>query len=133
MAWYNKDSEARYIGFSDGIYDKDYDEDKYNAVVADYYRLSGQKSASVPDDKDALELSARLAAISSAIARMTTTMRSGSGVYGALQYLKSNFGRIRSTNKVVLFANKWDTRNKEITKQNQTLYTNLQFGFIVLL
>ena len=132
LTWYNKDSDAKYIGFSDGQYNIAYDEDNYESFVANYYRLSAQKSDTVPDDIDALELSARMESARSAIARIQTIMESGSGVYGALKYLQSNFERISSSNSIVDFAKDWVAKNKNLVstieeawKVNESYYKNV--------
>jgi hypothetical protein len=59
--WYNKDENNQYLGFSDGLYDPDYDEIEYIKESSMDYRLLGQKGQEgVPTDKDSLELAADL-------------------------------------------------------------------------
>jgi hypothetical protein len=40
--WYNKDSDNKYIGFSDGIYDENYKEIDYRKKVENNNELIGQ-------------------------------------------------------------------------------------------
>jgi hypothetical protein len=58
LLWYNKDDNGKYLGFSDGIYDKDYDEIKYLQDSERDYRLLAQQGKDVPLDEAGLDLSA---------------------------------------------------------------------------
>ena len=61
LLWYNKNEHDQYVGFSDGIVDKDYDELQYLAESAQHNRLISQKTKeNIPDDYAGLELSARM-------------------------------------------------------------------------
>ena len=42
MLWYNKDDNGKYLGFSDGIYDKEYDEIEYLGLSERDSRLLSQ-------------------------------------------------------------------------------------------
>jgi hypothetical protein len=57
--WYNKDENNQYLGFSDGLYDPDYDEIEYIKQSSADYRLLGQKGQEgIPTDKESLTLAA---------------------------------------------------------------------------
>ena len=58
ISWYNKDDNHQYIGFSDGIYDPDYDELDYMSRFNTDARLTAQRRESVPTDAAGLELAA---------------------------------------------------------------------------
>lgn len=60
LIWYNKDEDNTYIGFSDGIYDPTYDEIDYLDKSKVDSRLMSQMGKDIPDDKNALEISADL-------------------------------------------------------------------------
>lgn len=60
LIWYNKDEDNTYIGFSDGIYDPTYDEIDYLDESKVDSRLMSQMGKDIPDDKNALEISADL-------------------------------------------------------------------------
>ncbi len=59
ILWYNKDENNRYLGFSDGIYDPNYDEITYIKLANESNRLAVQAAkGTVPDDVNALTLAA---------------------------------------------------------------------------
>ena len=60
LLWHNKDENGKYIGFSDGYFDKDYDEIEYLELTAADTRLIAQKSPDIPNDKNSLMLMADL-------------------------------------------------------------------------
>ena len=60
LLWYNKDEDNTYIGFSDGIYDPDYDEIQYLIDTEEDSRLVSQLGKDVPTDKAGLTISADL-------------------------------------------------------------------------
>lgn len=60
LLWYNKDSNGKYIGFSDGYYDPDYDEQEYLDKNAVDSRLVAHLGKDVPTDERGLRLSADL-------------------------------------------------------------------------
>lgn len=60
LLWYNKDEDNTYIGFSDGLYDPDYDELEYLDISEVDSRLTAQLGKDVPTDEAGLEVSADL-------------------------------------------------------------------------
>lgn len=61
LLWYNKNDLNEYVGFSDGIYDKNYDEIKYLDEAAEDTRLTAHIGRdNVPTDKQSLELAANI-------------------------------------------------------------------------
>ena len=61
LLWYNKDDHNQYIGFSDGIYDDDYDELTYLELARMDTRLLAQKGREgIPTDKQSLTLAANI-------------------------------------------------------------------------
>jgi hypothetical protein len=60
LLWYNKDENGKYIGFSDGIADEDYDEIKYIKESSADARLLAQKGRDCPYDEAGLTLAANL-------------------------------------------------------------------------
>lgn len=61
LLWLNKDDNNQYIGFSDGIYDYDYDELDYLTKSTTDARLMAQKGReNIPMDKTSLELAANI-------------------------------------------------------------------------
>ena len=58
LLWYNKTEDNEYIGFSDGIYDANYDEDEYNEEIALNNRLLARRTTIYPADKLSLTLAA---------------------------------------------------------------------------
>jgi hypothetical protein len=61
LLWYNKNKDNQYIGFSDGIYDFDYDELEYIKLSTIDNRLSAQIGREgVNDDKNSLTLAANI-------------------------------------------------------------------------
>lgn len=59
LVWYNKDENDRYIGFSDGVHDTDYDEMKYlSASYADARLVAQANKNTVADDKASLKIAA---------------------------------------------------------------------------
>jgi hypothetical protein len=61
LLWYNKDEHNQYIGFSDGIYDADYDELEYLELARMDTRLLAQKGREgIPTDKQSLTLAANI-------------------------------------------------------------------------
>ena len=61
LLWYNKDENNQYIGFSDGIYDADYDELDYLEKSRMDTRLLAQKGREgIPTDKQSLTLAANI-------------------------------------------------------------------------
>lgn len=61
LLWYNKDENNQYVGFSDGIYDADYDELDYLEKSRMDTRLLAQKGREgVPTDKQSLTLAANI-------------------------------------------------------------------------
>ena len=84
ILWLNKDDNNRYIGFSDGVYDKDYDELDYLERAKEDTRLLDQKGKEgVPQDKTSLNLAANIEEAEIAILKavdlitkdLTTTLR----------------------------------------------------------
>lgn len=60
LLWYNKDKDNTYIGFSDGLYDPEYDELEYLDISEVDSRLTSQLGKDVPTDEAGLEVSADL-------------------------------------------------------------------------
>ena len=61
LLWYNKDENNKYIGFSDGVYQSDYDELVYLNEAKLDSRLTAQKGKEfIPEDKISLNLAANL-------------------------------------------------------------------------
>jgi hypothetical protein len=58
LIWYNKTEDNEYVGFSDGIYDPDYDEAEYLSKTAQDTRLLNQIEEGYPKDKDGLTVKA---------------------------------------------------------------------------
>ena len=65
LIWYNKDSDHRYVGFSDGVVDASYDEMDYDKDMSNHNRLIAQASqGNIPNDYAGFELGARMSEIS---------------------------------------------------------------------
>jgi hypothetical protein len=60
ILWYNKDEDGKYIGFSDGVYDPEYDENTYLDKIAVDENLAQQQGKDVPNDAPGLTLAADL-------------------------------------------------------------------------
>ena len=61
LLWYNKNDLNEYIGFSDGIYDPNYDEIEYLDLAREDTRLTAHIGREgVPTDKESLELAANI-------------------------------------------------------------------------
>lgn len=60
LLWYNKDEDGKYVGFSDGIYDENYDEIEYIKNSSADARLLAQKGRNCPYDFAGLTLAANL-------------------------------------------------------------------------
>ena len=61
LLWYNKNDLNEYIGFSDGIYDPNYDEIEYLDLTREDTRLTAHIGREgVPTDKESLELAANI-------------------------------------------------------------------------
>jgi hypothetical protein len=61
VLWYNKNDLNEYVGFSDGIYDPDYDEIEYLELAQENTRLTARVGREgVPTDKESLELAANI-------------------------------------------------------------------------
>jgi hypothetical protein len=58
LLWYNKSENNEYIGFSDGIWDDEYNEETYLARIQSNERLLQARSANYLEDKITLTLSA---------------------------------------------------------------------------
>jgi hypothetical protein len=58
LLWYNRSEDNKYIGFSDGKYDSNYDEDDYLARATLNTRLLAAKTELYPDDEVCLSLAA---------------------------------------------------------------------------
>lgn len=58
LLWYNKNEDGQYLGFSDGIVDRDYDEIAYLQLSEKDSRLLAQQGKDVPLDESGLDLSA---------------------------------------------------------------------------
>lgn len=58
LLWYNKSDDNKYIGFSDGLYDPDYDEDYYIDISSHDTRLTSEIGKAIPEDEEGLRLSA---------------------------------------------------------------------------
>ena len=61
ILWYNKNDLNEYVGFSDGLYDPDYDEIAYLDLAREDTRLTAHIGREgVPTDKESLELAANI-------------------------------------------------------------------------
>ena len=61
VLWYNKNDLNEYVGFSDGIYDPNYDEIEYLELAQEDTRLTARIGREgVPTDKESLELAANI-------------------------------------------------------------------------
>ena len=72
LLWLNKDENNKYVGFSDGVYDYDYDELDYLARSKVDSRLLNQKGREgIPQDKISLTLAANIEEASASILKAT--------------------------------------------------------------
>lgn len=61
ILWYNKDEDGKYLGYSDGIYDENYNEKEYLEKTKAENRLIAQKGIiNIPEDYDSLRLAANI-------------------------------------------------------------------------
>ena len=68
LVWYNKNEFDKYLGFSDGYYDSDYDEIKYLEIAKTDSRLIDQsQKENIPSDKCGLWLAADIAELDTLI------------------------------------------------------------------
>ena len=75
ILWINKDDENRYVGFSDGVYDPDYDELEYLEISKENTRLTKYKNVeNIPFDKQSLMLAANIDEAASAITNATNVV-----------------------------------------------------------
>jgi hypothetical protein len=73
LVWYNKDENNKYVGFSDGLYDLNYDEIEYLEKRAVDGRLLAQKGKeNVATDKMSLNLAATVEEAKAEIDAMAT-------------------------------------------------------------
>jgi hypothetical protein len=68
LVWYNKNEFDKYLGFSDGYYDAEYDEIKYLQIAKTDSRLIDQtQQKNIPSDKCGLWLAADIAELDTLI------------------------------------------------------------------
>lgn len=75
IAWYNKNSSNEYLGFSDGKYDKNYDEIEYLKESAKISRLTSRRSENVPDDYPGLSLAADIEELNNKLGNVGKVMQ----------------------------------------------------------
>lgn len=111
LAWYNKDDNNQYIGFTDGIFDLEYDEDEYLKIADKANRLEAQRSDDVPSDETGLQLAADMAEIKERLNNTSTLI--GTNLYNILNnYYSRIYDKLKEIEYDETFANKI----KEITK-----------------
>ena len=111
LAWYNKDDNNQYIGFTDGIFDLDYDEDEYLKIADKANRLEAQRSDDVPSDETGLQLAADMAEIKERLNNTSTLI--GTNLYNILN---NYYNRIYDKLKEIEYDETFDSKIKEITK-----------------
>lgn len=95
LAWYNKNEFNKYLGFSDGIYDPNYDEKTYLTEAAINNRMVAQKDKeNIPQDKYGLTLAADLEELSIYIPQIVTTITQD--LYGVLRELSKDIDPLNS-------------------------------------
>jgi succinate dehydrogenase flavin-adding protein (antitoxin of CptAB toxin-antitoxin module) len=74
LLWYNKNDAGQYLGFSDGLYDKNYDEIAYLELSERDSRLLAQQGKDVPLDENGLDLSADIVDAEKLLKKLKTSI-----------------------------------------------------------
>lgn len=74
LLWYNKNDAGQYLGYSDGIVDRDYDEIAYLELSEKDSRLLAQQGKDVPLDESGLDLSADIVEAEKLLKKLKTSI-----------------------------------------------------------
>lgn len=74
LLWYNKNDAGQYLGYSDGIVDRDYDEIAYLELSEKDSRLLAQQGKDVPLDENGLDLSADIVDAEKLLKKLKTSI-----------------------------------------------------------
>lgn len=74
LLWYNKNDAGQYLGYSDGIVDRDYDEIAYLELSEKDSRLLAQQGKDVPLDESGLDLSADIVDAEKLLKKLKTSI-----------------------------------------------------------
>lgn len=74
LLWYNKNEAGQYLGYSDGIVDRAYDEIAYLQLSEHDSRLLAQQGKDVPLDESGLDLSADIVEAEKLLKKLTTSI-----------------------------------------------------------
>ena len=75
IAWYNKDENNKYLGFSDGVYDPEYDEMEYLDKATAISRLMSRVNQNVPNDYPGLSLAADIEDINKSVSNVNKIIK----------------------------------------------------------
>ena len=74
LLWYNKNDAGQYLGYSDGVVDREYDEINYLKLSEQDSRLLSQQGKDVPLDESGLDLSADIVDAEKLLGKMKNSM-----------------------------------------------------------
>lgn len=142
--WYNKAEDNKYIGFSDGLKDNDYDEIEYNKVSYADSRLMAQKTqGNISTDELSLELAANYAEseiyYQKAYEALTTDLSSvfqslgrqiiGTEIYDAVSKLVSSYTDDSGEPQKAILVQRQDNAREAVQKL-ATMYAEvLTYGY----
>lgn len=116
LLWYNKNDAGQYLGYSDGIVDRKYDEIAYLQLSEHDSRLLAQQGKDVPLDESGLDLSADIVEAEKLLEKLTTSITQD--LYQMLWAFRSRIEGVVN-----------DTQNNDLDDHFITL-TNAQTGLI---
>lgn len=116
LLWYNKNDAGQYLGYSDGIVDRDYDEIEYLQLSEHDSRLLAQQGKDVPLDEIGLDLSADIVDAEKLLEKLTTSI-----TQDLYQMIWAFYSRIEGVVN--------DTENNDLENYFNNL-TNAQTGLI---
>ena len=99
ILWYNKDDNGKYLGFSDGIYDKEYDEIEYLKLTEYDSRLLAQQGKDVPLDAAGLDLSADIVEAEVVLKKLKNSITQD--LYQMLRSFRSRLEGVCNDNKTI--------------------------------
>ena len=126
LLWYNKNDAGQYLGYSDGIVDRDYDEIAYLQLSEHDSRLLAQQGKDVPLDESGLDLSADIVEAEKLLEKLTTSI-----TQDLYQMLWAFYSRIEgvvedreNNNLKTYFDDLTNSQNGLITQAGKSLEAN---------
>lgn len=137
LLWFNKTENNEYVGFSDGLYDLDYDEIQYLKLASKDTRLTAQMGRTdVPSDEAGLKLAADLKDAKPLMikARDALTRDVADVLYKLQQQTKSAASINTELNKLLDTTNgslvtQWNQADEALNNLNEMYIGILQFAY----